>query len=63
MLLIADGLSMIIVMILNVGLFFAVLVGYFVGEISFSRVSVHTAGCYDGLKIDMYEGKGHQRQD
>lgn len=54
---------MIIVMILNVGLFFAVLVGYFVGEISFGRVNVHTAGRYDGLKIDMYEGNGQHQRD
>lgn len=39
---------MIIVMILNVGLFFAVLIGILIGEMIFGRVAVHlpgTIGC------------------
>lgn len=36
--------SMIIVMILNVGLFFAVMVGVLVGELMFGRAGFHGAG-------------------
>ena len=35
-------------MIMNVGLFFAVLVGYLIGELLFGRVGIHTSasgGC------------------
>ncbi|KIW13788.1 hypothetical protein PV08_08979 [Exophiala spinifera] len=42
-------LLMIIVMILNVGLFFAVIVGFFVGELMFGRIGSHSgydsSGC------------------
>jgi hypothetical protein len=34
---------MIIVMILNIGLFFAVIVGYFVGELIFGHIGSHSS--------------------
>ena len=40
----ADERRMIIVMTLNVGLFFAVTIGFFIGELAFGRIGAHFEG-------------------